>query len=274
MKPALSVRIAEQPRRKDRIAVSFERLAALAAEAGFEGLSLRASVVAVDSDASQRAQVREVLERHRLAASMVTGDLALAANSAAAPQCLADIEPYLDLAEALGCDLLRVMVHGADDLKRLSLAADAAAARGMRLAQQCHWGSMAETVDDALALVDAVARSNVGITFEPANLMACGSDYQGDAVRRLGPHLANVYFQNLRLASESPVRFASRARGDVGVEFLPLADGRGIDIGPVVEALRDVGYRGWFTVHQPCLADQSVEEAVASAGRFVDRWLR
>ena len=45
MKLSLSVRIAEAPRQKDRIAIPFAELAGIAADAGFEGLSLRASVV-------------------------------------------------------------------------------------------------------------------------------------------------------------------------------------------------------------------------------------
>lgn len=273
MKPALSVRIAEQPRRKDRIAVAFDRLAGLAAEAGFQGLSLRASVVSVDSPEADVAAVREVLQRHGLAASMVTGDLALAVNSPEATRCLCDIRPYLALARALDCGLLRVMVHAERDVEPLRRAADEAARGGVRLAQQCHWGSMAETVDEALALIAAVARANVGITFEPANLMACGSDFGEKALRRLAPHLVNVYFQNLRLLPSSAVRFPTRTRGDVGVEFLPLDDARGIDPGSLVRTLRDVGYDGWFTVHQPCLEGQSVADAVASAGRFLRRWL-
>jgi hypothetical protein len=37
----------------------------------------------------------------------------------------------------------------------------------------------------------------------------------------------------------------------------------------MLEGLTAVGYDGWFTVHQPCLAGQGVEEAVAAAGQFI-----
>ncbi|MCB1742050.1 MAG: sugar phosphate isomerase/epimerase, partial [Gammaproteobacteria bacterium] len=208
-----------------------------------------------------------------LRVSMLTGDLALAANNAQATDSIRNITPYLDLAEALGCELLRVMVHEAGDIEPLRRAADEAGERGMRLAQQCHWGSLAETVEQALALVREVDRSNFGITYEPANLLAAGDEYGATAVERLAPHLFNVYFQNLHLRADSALTFNTRRRGPVGVEFLPIADPRGIDATPIVQALRAVGYAGWFSVHQPCMPGQSVAEAVREAGAFAARHL-
>ena len=55
-------------------------LAPLAREVGFQGLSMRASVVSVDSPPERVAAVRRLLDETGLAVSMVTGDVALAAN--------------------------------------------------------------------------------------------------------------------------------------------------------------------------------------------------
>ena len=40
-------------------------------------------------------------------------------------------------------------------------------------------------------MVRRMDRQNFGITFEPANLLACGDDCGPGALRRLAPHIVN-----------------------------------------------------------------------------------
>lgn len=229
---------------------------------------MRASVVSVASPPARAAEVKRLLDAQGLAVSLVTGDVALAANTADATAALLNITPYLDLAEALGSGLIRVMAHNAEDIGRMRRAADMAAERGLAIAHQTHWGTLCETVDLALEVVTGVGRDNFGITFDAANVMACGGDYGPDAVRRLAPHLFNVFFQNVRLDPASPISFPSRRQGVVGVRYVPLDDAGGVDVLPIVETLRAVGYDGWFTVHQPLRDGQSVDDAMAEAAGF------
>jgi len=268
MKLSLSVRIAESPKRKDVAAVPIDVLAPRAAVLGFDGLSMRASVVSVDSPADRVAEVKRLLDQHGLAVSLVTGDVALAANTADATTALLNITPYLDLAEAMGSRLIRVMAHDAEDIGRMRRAADMAAERGLAIAHQTHWGTLCETVDQALEVVADVGRDNFGVTFDPANIMACGGDYGPDAVGRLAPHLFNVFFQNVRLDPGSPIIFPSRLNGAVGVRYVALDDPGGVDVLPIIETLRAVGYDGWFTVHQPLRDGQSVDDAMEEAAGF------
>lgn len=265
MRLSLSVRIAESPKRKDVAAVPVETVAALARSAGFAGLSMRASVVGIGSPLAQVKQVRELLDGHGLCVSMVTGDLALAVNDADAPRALRNIAPYLDLSDALGCDLIRVMMHDEADIGPAQKAADAAAARGIRLSHQMHWGTLFETVDGALDALARIDRPNFGITYEPANMLACGEDYGPASIARLAPHIFNAYFQNIRLDPEAPVAFATRRHGPVPVRFVPLDDFGAIDPRPLVAALADAGYNGWISVHQPLIGTGTVEDAVAEA---------
>ncbi len=267
MKLSLSVRIAESPRRKDRAELPIETLAPLARAAGFAGLSMRASAVSVSSTPKRTHQVRSVLDTNGLVASMVMGNVALAANTPDAPDCLQNIEPHLDLAEALGSRLVRVMMHSDAEIPHAQRAADTAAERGVTLAHQTHWGTLCETVDDSLALVESVGRTNFGITYEPANLLACGSAYGADAIARLAPHLVNVYFQNVRLDPYGALIFKSRYQGSVSLDYVALDDPRGIDPRPIIAALKAVGYDGWFSVHQPLRTGQSVPEAIEEAAR-------
>lgn len=265
MKLSLSVRIAESPKRKDVAAVPIEDLAPLARDAGFQGLSMRASVVSVDWPPARVAAVRTLLDGFGLPVSMVTGDLPLAINNAGATDALRNITPYLDLAAGLGCSLLRVMMHGADDIALARRAADQAAEREMSLSHQMHWGSLFETVDGAVDVLQRIDRPNFGVTYEPANMLACGSPYGEDAIARLAPWLRNVYFQNIRLDPDSPMTFNTRCRGPVNVRFIGLEDPAGIDPAPIIGALKRIGYDGWFSVHQPLDDGQTVEAAVREA---------
>lgn len=264
MKLSLSTRIAESSSRKDLAEVPIETLAPLAARAGFSGLSMRASVVSIDTPPARVAEVRSVLDRENLDVSMVMGDIPLATNGPRATQALRGITPYLDLAESLGGLLVRIMMHSDEDIPHAQRAADEAAERGITLAHQTHWGTLCETVDGTLETVRRVDRDNFGITFEPANLLACGEDHAA-AIARLAPHLVNVYFQNVVLDPDGAHVFKTWARGPVPLRYVPLADPSGLSVTSLVQALRRIGYEEWLSVHQPLLDGQRVEDAIAEA---------
>lgn len=265
MKLSLSVRIAESPKRKDVAAVPVEIVAAAAKAAGFSGLSMRASVVSIESPQERVRQVRTLMDRLGLLVSMVTGDLALAINDVTATVPLRFVTPYLDLAEELDCTLLRVMMHGEDDIAFAQRAADEAAERGMRLSHQMHWGSLFETVDGALDVLSRIDRPNFGVTYEPANMLACGEDYGPKAIERLTPFLFNVYFQNILLDPASKTVFPTRCRGPIPVRFVALNDRSGIDPAPLISALKQNGYDGWVSIHQPLIGGGTVEDAILEA---------
>lgn len=270
MKASISTRIAESARQKDKAAMDISELAPVAAKAGFKGMSIRASQVSVDSPPDRVQAVAAALRDNGLEASMIMGNVPLAANTPDAPDCLRDIGAHLDLAEALGAKLVRVMMHGEDDIPHAQRSADQAAERGITLAHQTHWGTMAETVDDAIDLAKRVGRPNFGITYEPANLLADGSAYGADAVEKLAPHIVNAYFQNVRLNPDGgALAFNSRYKGAVGLDYVALDDPNGIDIRPIIEALDRCGYTGWFSVHQPLRDGQTVADAVDEGRRVI-----
>jgi sugar phosphate isomerase/epimerase len=268
MRPALSVRIAESADRKDVAAVPIETLAPIARDLGFVGLSMRASVVSVNSPLERVAEVRSLLDRLGLKVSMVTGDLALAANTGVdATNMVRNVTPYLDVAERLDAKLLRVMLRSPADIPHAQRAADEAAERGMRLAHQMHWGTLFETVEDALTTVALINRPRgFGVTYEPANPLLCGDDLgPEEAIKRLGPHIVNAYFQNIVLDPNSPTTWPSFRRGPVRYRYVPFADASGIDVKVVTRTLKESGYDGWFTVHQPLQPGQTPEQAAREA---------
>jgi sugar phosphate isomerase/epimerase len=193
---------------------------------------------------------------------MVTGDVALAANRGDVARILREPGPYVALARALDCNLLRVMVRSDEEVDLLRAACDAVADQGIRFAHQTHWYTLCETVDLTLDVVKRVDRPNFGVTFEPANLMLCGSEYGRRAIERLAPYLFNAYFQNMRIVEGGPVVWRPTQGEPVAAEYAPVGDHSAIDVREMISALRDVGYNGWFTVHQPLQPGETVEHAI------------
>ena len=262
MIPSLSTRMAEVPGRKDRALVPLEAFARLAKELGYAALSMRASQLAVDTPAERVAAARAALDALGLRVSMVTGTVALAANDEHATEPLRHITPHLDLAERLGCGLVRVMMQVEDDVPWAQRAADEAAERGLRLAHQTHVATLCETVEAALEVVARVGRPNFGLTYEPSNLLVCGSDYGPDAVRRLAPHIFNVYLQNWYEHPGGATAIRTNRR-IVHADQVPLDDRRGIDLDRVFEGLHAIGWRGYVTVHQVLLPGEDLRAACA-----------
>ncbi|MGE3273223.1 MAG: sugar phosphate isomerase/epimerase family protein [Chloroflexota bacterium] len=275
MRLSLSVRIAELQAQKDRAFMPLEELAPLAREVGFQGLSMRASAVSVDSPPERVQAVRQLLDGLGLAVSMVTGDVPLAANTGDVTRVLREPMPYVRLAQALNCDLIRVMVRTDEEVDLLRTACDTVAAEGIRIAHQTHFFTLLETVDEALDIVKRVDRPNFGITFEPANLLICGSEYGRRAIERLAPYLFNAYFQNMRITPDGPVTWRSRTGGpEVRAAYAPIGDRTAIDVSEMISALRDVGYDGWFSIHQPLQPGQTVEEAIRESYAAVGHLVR
>lgn len=269
MKLSLSVRVGEPPKQKDITALPFAELAAKAKACGYHGVSMRASVVSVDSPPARAKEVRRFVDDLGLKVSAVCGDIPLAANNAQATQALHDITPYLDLTEAMGSALIRVMMQTEADIPLAQRAADEAAERGLSLMHISHWGTLFETVDETLETLKAIGRENVGVAFEPGNLMSCGGPYGQEALARLAPHLVNVFFQNVRLDPTSPIIFHSRNVGPSHLSYVRIDDPSGIDIRPLIETLHEVGYDGWFTVHQPLFDGENIDDAMQLAADFL-----
>ena len=177
MELSLSVRVAESFSNKRVVDIALPDLAGIARRAGYAALCMRASVVGVRSAPETVASARVLLRREGLAVSMVTGDFAVPENGDDGPGCLRKITPHLDLAQALGCDLIRVCIKTEADIPFAQKSADEAADRNIRLAHQSHTLSLFETVEGSLDVLRRIGRSNFGLIYEPANLALCGEDY-------------------------------------------------------------------------------------------------
>jgi sugar phosphate isomerase/epimerase len=266
VKLSLSVRIAESLTNKDRLTLPFLEVLQLAREIGYPAICARGSIVSVTSPVDHVAAVRRLIDERGLAVSMVTGDVALAVNDAHAVDALRDITPYLDLAEALGTQRLRVMMQSDADFPFAQRSADEANERGLLLCHQTHQATLCETIAESLEVVRRVNRRNFGLTYEPANLLICGDDYGAESIKRLGERIFNVYLQNFWVTPDGTTEQPTN-HGIVRATPLPLGDKRGVDLDRVFEGLSAIGYNGWVTVHSALVPGLTVEQ---SARQYYD----
>lgn len=270
MQLSLSTRIAEGFLSKEVPTMTLDELCRTAAEAGYDGICMRASQVGVRSSADAIREAKQALDEHGLAVTMVTGDFDIVYNNDRGPDSLRNITPYLDLAEAFAAPLLRVCIRSEEDLRFAQAAADEAAERGLKLAHQCHADSLFETVDEIEANLRKIGRDNFGLIFEAGNLDECGQPYGPAVIKRLAPWIFNVYVQNQRCNPEGAVTLTTRCRGPVSLDILPVQQPGGIDFAAVFEGLQNIGYDGVITVHQSAPADGSSSATAAQdAARFL-----
>lgn len=269
MKMSLSARIAESFYDKKIASVPFEDLADLAKDNGYGAICMRASVAGIQSPNDRITSVRQTIDRLGLKVSMVTGDFAIPENLERGPDGLRNITPYLNLAEAFACDLLRICMKSEEDISWAQQASDEAAERGIRLAHQCHVASLFETIEGSVDVLRRVNRPNFGIIYEPANLKMCGETYGLEALNAFRPYLFNVYLQNYLDNPEGNEHIETWVHGMFYFDHIPLHDPRGVDWREVFDALDAVGYDGYVTVHQALAEIMAPAEAARVSAEFL-----
>ena len=265
------MRVAEDMADKRKAAMSLEDMARLAKGSGFHAVCMRASQVGTHTPPEVAREKREFLESLGLAVSMATGDFPIPENNERGPDALRNIAPYLDLADALDCDLLRICMKTEDDIEWARRASDEAAERNIRLAHQSHHNSLFEQAERSVEVLKRVGRPNFGIIYEPANLQLCGDDYGVETIKMFEPYLMNVYLQNQVIRPGGDTRADTWSRGCVEFDQVSIWDGRGIDFPHIMDALSEIGYEGYVTVHQ---ASAGVQGGPAAAITENARYLR
>lgn len=140
-----------------------------------------------------------------------------------------------ELAAASGIELVTFHVgfipEAADDperpvlLDRLRWIADAFAERGLRLGLETGQET-AETLEQALAELN---RANVGVNFDPANMILYGKGDPVDALRRLLPHIVQIHVKDA---------VPTTTEGQWGVE-VPVGEGA-VDWDAFLEAAAEI----------------------------------
>lgn len=274
---SLSCRIAEGFLSKEEASLSLIQFADLAVAAGYDGVCIRASQLGVHSSAESIRSAKSVLNERKLKVTMITGDFNIAYNNDAGPECLRNIDPYLDLAESLGAPMIRVCLKTNEDIAAARAAADRAAQRSLQLVHQCHVQSLFETVPEIARQLQSINRPNFGLIFEAANLQQCDQGYGPSVILELAPWIRNVYLQNQRIHPNGAVTLQTWCAGPVTFDICGVADPGGIDFAAVFDGLRRIDYQGPITVHESAPADASrtPQDAAARTAEYLKAlWLR
>lgn len=250
MKLSLSVRISEKYHSKRESSMSLHELSGIANTEGYSALCMRASQLGIQTPVNQIEEERKHLTEVSVQISMATGDFAIPENTDDAPMALRNITPYLDLAEALETDLLRIGMKTNEDIVWAQRASDEAKERDIRLAHQSHTQSLFETVESSINTLKQVGRTHFGIIYEPANLQLCGEQYRTETIKKLSPYIFNVYLQNQKIHPGGPDSITTWRTGKVNLEHIPIWRKEGINFEDVISDLDQTGYQGYVTVHQ------------------------
>jgi sugar phosphate isomerase/epimerase len=268
MKLSLSVRVAEAPC-KTRLNVPFADVVQLAVEYGYSAICLRASAGGIGTPRELLLKMRDEVTRAGLVISMVTADSDVPLNNERGPNSLRNIGPSLDVAEAVGCDLIRVCLKSLSDVEPAKRAADLAAERGIRLAHQCHTTTLFEEVEPSIALLKRINRRNFGLIYEPINLLICGQPYGVETLEAFAPYLMNVYLQNHRLDPQGPAELETWCLGVRKFHHIPIWEAGGVDFSAVMRGLQAIGYDGFVTVHQAYAELMGPREAAAKSADYL-----
>lgn len=110
----------------------------------------------------------------------------------------------------------------------------------VRHGQAVHLETGQETAEDLLAFLAAVDRPNLGINFDPANMVLYGTGEPISALHQVGAFVRSVHCKDA-LWSERP--------GETWGREVPLGEGA-VGMANFLRSLRELGYQGSLTIER------------------------
>ncbi|WP_018912765.1 myo-inosose-2 dehydratase [Thiomonas sp. FB-6] len=153
------------------------------------------------------------------------------------------------------------VVLGTEEFRRYGTRLTALAERllsehGIRLAFHHHVGTIIETPQDVLRLLECTGEA-VGLTFDSGHAAFGGAD-PAVLLRELAPRVAHVHFKDVRPAVLHQTRAADKSFLDAVLAGAFTVPGDGaIAFEPLLTLLGQAGYEGWIVVEaeqDPALA--------------------
>ena len=157
----------------------------------------------------------------------------------------------------LGCPVMGMHIgfvpeRGSDDYRDLVSQAqgilDSLAAHDQRL----HLETGQETAAHLIDFLDDVDRPNLGVNFDPANMILYGTGDPIEALRQLGSRVGSVHCKDATWADGS-------VRGTQWGQEVPLGDG---DVGleRYLQTLHEIGYTGPLTIERELPEDREAQK--------------
>ena len=245
---------------------------------GYRSVELRSTHVTPETSEEELDTIRSFLREKDLPVnclSCFTGNYGLL-DDAGCESAFLVFQEYVQLARFFDSDMVRVWPAWQESSAApeevwekaahwVRRSADHAAQFGKRLVMEMHHGTLCDSAQSSLRLLERIGRENVGVTLDPVNLYQVPADYGPDAVGCLGQNVFNVHVKDIvqLKTSDYPYAFAYsgyvRHIGRFTKVVPPTSKAEryychrrinqgGIDWSCVLNGLREIGYQGHLIV--------------------------
>ena len=237
----------------------------LAAQVGVQGIqiySTRGDMAPENLSPQKRRELLDLIKSHGLAVSALCGDLGGGGFTKPEnnPDKIERSKRILELAKDLETDVVTTHIG--------AVPAVPAHPRYAIMQQACR--ELAEYADSLQAhfaietgpesgavlraFLDSLGSRGVGVNLDPANLVMVTGDNPAYAVRMLKDYIVHTHAKDGRMKRfVDPEVVYGMVKGHIitgpSYEEVPLGEGQ-VDWGAYLDALRDIGYRGYLTIER------------------------
>jgi sugar phosphate isomerase/epimerase len=251
--------------------LDFDQFTTLAADIGYYGICMRASLAGDHTPRARRLELKRKLDKLGLKSTMVTANFDVPLNNERGPLALREIGPHLDVADDFDSKLVRVCIKSWSDLIWVQRAADEALERGITLTHMAHGQSMFETVAGSIEYIRRVNRRNFALTYETTNWVWGHQEIGRETIKRIAPYLCYVYLKNTRMWDGGKQRMLRWHPGWVTLDDAAFGDPDTVDFEAILEAFEEIGYDGVVAVHQSPLEGETIEHCYRAAYDYLTK---
>lgn len=176
-----------------------------------------------------------------------------------------EMKEIADFAKLLGCDTVGLHIGFVPEKSSASYQDLLAVTRDLldyvaKNGQKVHLETGQETADHLLEFIADVARPNLFINFDPANMILYGTGNPIEALKKVGKYVRSIHCKDAKWAAEGDRgkgwgREVALGEGDVGMETY-------------LRTLKEIGYTGPLTIereipHDPVQQKKDIGAAVS-----------
>ena len=175
----------------------------------------------------------------------------------------AEFKEIADFARLLGCDVTAMHVgfipHDTNDptYGEIVLITQDICDHCASNDQSLHLETGQETADGLLQFLGDVGRPNLGVNFDPANMILYGTGEPIAALKKIGSHVRSVHCKDATWADKPGEQWGAE---------VPLGDGQ-VGMETYLRTLKEIGYTGPLTIEREI--PQEPERQKAEIGRAV-----
>jgi len=169
---------------------------------------------------------------------------------------------YIEIAQVLECPSLRAMPGSREkneverSAKLLERFADLD--KDINLLVEIHFGGLIETAEDAVRYLGTIDRGNVGVIYDPGNMVVNCAEFGAKDVWMLGKRLMHAHIKDMaEVPHNTPGAFKY---GERSFAWVPMGRGN-VKYGEIFDAMAEMNYGGYLSVEcEGTAKDMTLEE--------------